>query len=220
MMHPPGLTKDGYEVQFGTNHVGHFLLTRLLLPLLQKTASDPKNDVRIINLTSDGHRAAPSGGFDPNAVKTDMKEFLSLRRYGQSKLANILFTTELVRRYPEITAVSIHPGAVNTNLGAEFAKNHPIISVALLWLMGLIAPGPAEGALNQTWATVADVEGKPSSLGSKCEKKVVNGTYYTPVAKAGASTAYGKDAGLAKKLWEWSEDEMQSKGYLTAADAS
>lgn len=220
MMHPPGLTKDGYEVQFGTNHVGHFLLTRLLLPVLQKTASDPRNDVRIINLTSDGHRAAPSPGFDPKAVKTDMKDFLSIRRYGQSKLANILFTTELVRRYPEITAVSIHPGGVMTNLSAEFAKNHPIISGVLLWLMGMIAPGPAEGALNQTWATIADVEGKPSSLGSKCEKKVVNGAYYSPIGKAGGETAYAKDAGLAKKLWEWSEDEMQSKVYLTAAVAA
>lgn len=220
MLYPPGLTKDGYELQFGTNHVGHFLFTRLLLPLLQKTAADPKADVRIINITSEGHRIAPSGGFRPELAKADMADYSSLRRYGQSKLANILFTTELVRRYPGITTVSIHPGGVATNLSKEFERNHPAIATMLLWVFRLIAPGPAKGTLNQTWATVADVDGKTTSLGSPAAKKVVQGAYYVPVAKEGRPSAYAKDAGLAKKLWEWSEDEMQSTGFLTAADAA
>ena len=215
MMHPPGLTKDGYEVQFGTNHVGHFLFTRLLLPLLQHTAADPKNDVRILNLSSEGHKAAPAGGFLPDRVKTEMADHGSLRRYGQSKLANHLFTTELARRYPEITTVSIHPGAVATNLSKEYERNHPILASVFAWIIKLVAPGPAKGALNQTWATVANVEGKPG-FGSKSEKKLVSGSYYVPVAKVGWTSGYAKDAGLAKKLWEWSEDEMQTKGFLTA----
>lgn len=217
MLHPPGLTKDGYELQFGTNHIGHFLFTQLLMPLLQKTAADPKNDVRIINLTSEGHKMAPSGGFVPDICKTDMNDFMSMRRYGQSKLANHLFTTELVNRYPEITTVSIHPGGVMTNLSNEFSKNHPILSGALMWIFRLLAPDAAEGSLNQTWATVADVEGKSATLGSKCAKKVVTGSYYVPIARVGSTTSYAKDAGLAKKLWEWSEDEMQSKGFLSDA---
>lgn len=64
---PPGLTKDGYEAQFGTNHVGHFLFTKLLLPTMLKTAEEPNSDVRIVNLSSEGHKFAPSGGFDPVA---------------------------------------------------------------------------------------------------------------------------------------------------------
>jgi NAD(P)-dependent dehydrogenase (short-subunit alcohol dehydrogenase family) len=217
MMHPPSLTKDGYEVQFGTNHVGHYLFTRLLLPLLQKTAADPKNDVRILNLSSEGHKAAPSGGFLPDKVKTVMDDYGSLTRYGQSKLANHLFTTELARRYPEVTTVSIHPGAVATNLSHEYQRNHPILASMFAWIIKLVAPGPAKGALNQVWATVANVEGKPG-YGSKNERKLVSGLYYVPVAKEGWISGYAKDAGLAKKLWEWSEDEMQTKGFLTAAD--
>lgn len=217
MLHPPGLTKDGYEIQFGTNHVGHFLLTRLLLPTLQDTASDPKSDVRILNLSSEGHRMAPSGGFDPKLATYDMADWSSMRRYGHGKLANHLFTTELTRRYPEITTVSIHPGAVATNLSKEFERNHPILAAMFSWMVKLLAPNPATGSLNQTWATVADVEGKTSSMGSPCSKKVVAGTYYTPVAKAGGESRYAKDGALAKKLWEWSEDEMQTKGFLPTA---
>lgn len=67
MAQPPSLTKDGFEAQFGTNHVGHFLFTKLLLPTLQKTAAEPNSDVRIINLSSEGHKFAPSVGFDPAA---------------------------------------------------------------------------------------------------------------------------------------------------------
>jgi NAD(P)-dependent dehydrogenase (short-subunit alcohol dehydrogenase family) len=214
MAHPPGLTKDGYEIQFGTNHVGHVLFTRLLLPLLLKTAADPQQDVRIINLTSDGHKLAPKGGFLPDEVKTEMASYTTFARYGQSKLANILFTIELGRRYPQITSVSIHPGGVMTNLADEFKKNHSIVTLLFGWLLPLATASPAQGALNQTWASVTDVEGKESSLGSKCAKHMVQGTYYAPVARALETSSYAKDKALAKKLWEWSESEMQSKGYL------
>ncbi|KIW08368.1 uncharacterized protein PV09_01284 [Verruconis gallopava] len=212
MAHPPGLTKDGYEKQFGTNHVGHFLLTVLLLPLLQRTAAEPQSDVRIVNLSSVGHAMAPSGGFIPEKVKTDMASYSTMQRYGQSKLANILFTRELVRRYPQITSVAIHPGGVATNLSNEFAKNHPVLTLFLMPLISLFMASPASGALNQTWATVADVDGKPAT-GTKSPKKLVQGAYYRPVAKRGGDSAYAKDPALAKKLWEWSEDEMQSKGF-------
>ena len=84
-----------------------------------------------------------------------------------------------------------------------------------MWLFRLLAPTAPEGSLNQTWATVADVEGKEATLGSKCEKKVVTGSYYVPVAKIGSTTSYAKDEGLAKKLWEWSEEQMQGKGFLS-----
>lgn len=99
---PAGLTKEGYEIQFGTNHMGHALLSKLLLPTLQRTAKEPGSDVRIINLSSWGNNFAPKGGLIFDAMKTDMQSYTTFSRYGQSKLANILFNRELAKRYPSI----------------------------------------------------------------------------------------------------------------------
>ncbi|KAB8079686.1 hypothetical protein BDV29DRAFT_187020 [Aspergillus leporis] len=113
MAQPPGLTKDGYEVQFGTNHLGHALLIHKPLPLLQRTA-DTGADVRIVIPTSVGYRLHPCGGIIFDALKTtqDFGAFGRWRRYGQSKLANLLYAREFSRRYPATTTVSIHPGVV------------------------------------------------------------------------------------------------------------
>ncbi|KAE8162388.1 hypothetical protein BDV40DRAFT_288529 [Aspergillus tamarii] len=114
---PLGLTKDGYEVQFGTKHLGHALLIQKLLPLLQRTA-ETGVDVRVIILTSICYQLHPFGGiiFDDLKTTQDYGFLGSWRRYGQSKLANILYTRELARRYPAITAVSVHPGVITTGL--------------------------------------------------------------------------------------------------------
>lgn len=116
MATPAGLTKDGYEIQFGTNHVGHALLTKLLLPTLSRTADEPGSDVRVICLSSIGHAAALFTGICFDKLKTEMSWTPTMVRYAQSKLANILFARELARRYPKILAVSVHPGAVNSTL--------------------------------------------------------------------------------------------------------
>ena len=80
---PPGLTKEGYEIQFGTNHMGHALLTKLLMPLLLKTAEQPDSDVRIINVSSGAHGVAPKGGFLPETVTTTMEKYHTYTRYGK-----------------------------------------------------------------------------------------------------------------------------------------
>ena len=99
MAHPHGVTEEGYELQFGTNYMGPALLTHLLLPLMQRTAqSQPKNGVRIVNVSSFARNFAPK--FDE--LDTDMKSWGTSRLYGQSKLANILHARELARRYPDI----------------------------------------------------------------------------------------------------------------------
>ncbi|RYO89308.1 hypothetical protein DL764_008602 [Monosporascus ibericus] len=117
MATPPGLTKDGYEIQFGTNHVGHALLTRLLTPLLEKTAAGPNSDVRVINLTSNGQEwFAPPSGLLLEDAKTDMDPLGRWGRYGHSKLVNIYFTKGLAKHYPQIKSVAVHPGGANTGL--------------------------------------------------------------------------------------------------------
>ncbi|KAH8904902.1 NAD(P)-binding protein [Coniochaeta sp. PMI_546] len=199
MATPPGQTKEGYEIQFGTNHVGHFLFTKLLLPVLRATAARPEHpDVRVVVLTSAGLGFAPASGFDESWVRTDGSAVYTFTRYGQSKLANALFARELAKRYPEITAVAVHPGAVNTNLIGPFAQTGLIGRLAGL-LMKPLAASPETGAKNQLWASVS--------------KEVKNGEYYMPVGVVGwgRGTANARNDELAKKLWEWTEGEVKGQ---------
>ncbi|KAH7144304.1 hypothetical protein B0J13DRAFT_554927 [Dactylonectria estremocensis] len=101
---PPARTRDGHEVQFGTNHFGHSVLFKLLLPTMLRTTELPGADVRLVFLASSLYSQAPRGGY------------CTWTRYAQSKLANILYAAEVARRYPKITAVSLHPGIVGTGL--------------------------------------------------------------------------------------------------------
>ncbi len=109
---PRQVTHDGIEMQFGVNHVGHFVLTNLLLPLIRKSAP-----ARIVNLSSGGYLMAPDGlNFDDLQMQQNYKGFPC---YGHSKLANIYFTTELARRVQDdgISVNAVHPGYVETELG-------------------------------------------------------------------------------------------------------
>jgi NAD(P)-dependent dehydrogenase (short-subunit alcohol dehydrogenase family) len=187
--------------------------TKLLLPTLQKTAAQPDSDVRIINLSSEGHKFAPKGGFLPEKATSDMSDYNTWTRYGQSKLANVLFTRELAKRYPEITSLAIHPGAVSTNLANSFQAEHPWLNRAVGWMLPLIATNAVVGAYNQTWAATAPVVGKAWTVKSDVKKSVTNGAYYTPVAKDGGDSKPSKDMALAEKLWDWTEKELASKGY-------
>ena len=113
---PQSKTKDGFEMQMGTNHLGHFLLTHLLLDLIK--ASSPS---RIIAVSSEGHKMS-------NIVKDDLmseKPYGKWRAYGRSKLANILFARELSKKLEGtgVTVNSCHPGAVQTELGRHMNAN-------------------------------------------------------------------------------------------------
>ncbi|KAK9240694.1 hypothetical protein V1525DRAFT_447901 [Lipomyces kononenkoae] len=197
MATPPGLTKDGYEIQFGTNHMGHALLTKLLLPVLEKTAKSGANaDVRIVSLSSDGHVYAPAGGLQFDTFKTTADSLGAVARYGQSKLANVLWVRQLAKVYPLFTVSAIHPGIVSTNLMAG-ATGAPLILRIVgggLHKLG-VATTVENGARNQLWAAVS--------------KDVQSGEYYEPIGVGGLESAYGKDDNLAKKIWEWTEKELE-----------
>jgi NAD(P)-dependent dehydrogenase (short-subunit alcohol dehydrogenase family) len=107
---PKSFTEDGFEMQMGVNHLGHFLLTNLLLDLIKKSAPS-----RIIVVSSEGHKISDINRDDFMSEKSYNK----LKAYGQSKLANILFAKELAKRLEGtgVTANSCHPGLVHTNLG-------------------------------------------------------------------------------------------------------
>lgn len=196
MAQGPGLTKDGYEVQFGTNHLGHALLIRKLLPLLENT-SKGGGDARIVILTSQGFLFHPSGGIVFDDLKTTQECLLPgpWRRYGQSKLANLLYARELARRYPDILAVAVHPGVVATDLVGDLG----FFDRAFIYTtnFGKLLK-PEEGAYNQCWAaTVA-------------RERIESGIYYEPVGKKeeGRLDKTAKDDVLAGRLWDWTANVL------------
>ena len=113
MATPLERTADGFELQFGTNHLGHFLLTNLLLPRMSGPA-------RIVNLSSDGHRIADVNWADPHWTTG----YSPWPAYGQSKTANILFTVELERRLGTtgVHSYAVHPGVVTTDLWWQLTR--------------------------------------------------------------------------------------------------
>ncbi|SLM40522.1 oxidoreductase [Lasallia pustulata] len=195
---PEGMTEEGYEIQFGTNHLGHALLTKLLLPTLLSTA-EKGTDVRIVNLSSEGHKLAPTGGilFD----KSELDAQGTWARYGQSKLANILHARELARRYPSVTAVSVHPGIVRTELYKPNQETNLLVRCGTSVMGPFIMRDVKQGALNQLWAVAAT------------KGDVVNGAYYKPVGQLSNGSGYAHDRSLARRLWEWTEKELVAQGY-------
>lgn len=135
MMGSPGTTKEGFEVQFGTNHMGHALLTRLLLPKLQSTAKEPGADVRIITLSSLAHEQTPRGGLQLDNIHSEQIDISPLNRYGQSKLANILYSKELARRCPDIRCISVHPGGVDTGLSRGPKESYRFVAPLITFLI-------------------------------------------------------------------------------------
>ncbi|EED15365.1 short-chain dehydrogenase/reductase family protein, putative [Talaromyces stipitatus ATCC 10500] len=202
-------TPQGHEIQFGTNHIGHFLLTKLLLPVLLETASpsfSPKNekrDVRVITLSSLASAHTPHTPEFMDLISTPRRllDLTTWQRYAISKAANILFAAELARRYPSLTSVSVHPGVVASDLynGTE-ATNALAGSILPLGKL-LLFRSVRSGTLNQLWAAAG---GKKEDL--------VNGGYYTPVGNRIEGNRFVVDKELAGRLWEWTEREVQRFG--------
>ncbi|KAL4793918.1 hypothetical protein BDV19DRAFT_399774 [Aspergillus venezuelensis] len=191
---PPGETDLGHEIQLGTNHTGHFLLTKLLLPVLLKTAEGSGSDVRVVSLSSIGHNLSP--GFETILDQKELKKCNTHARYGASKAANILFASELARRYPSLTAVSVHPGIILTDLYTSIKANNPFAGVGLK-ILSVFGTKVEEGAWNQLWA----------GFGAKKEE-LSNGAYYVPVGNGKPGNRFVVDAEKGRKLWEWTEGEL------------
>ncbi|KAF1847090.1 NAD(P)-binding protein [Cucurbitaria berberidis CBS 394.84] len=204
---PQGLSTDGYEIQFATNHLGHAMLTQQLLPYLLTATQTPGADVRVVTVSSDGYAAhrGIKGGI--SFTELDSGSTMSRTvlgpwvRYGQSKLANILFASELARRYPNITSVSIHPGVVETPMNTEMRGfNKKFVSITT-WLGGIKWMKPEQGVLNQLWC----------AAGAKKEV-LKNGGFYRPVGVDDweTLTKEARDGELAKKLLDWTESVLDN----------
>jgi WW domain-containing oxidoreductase len=173
----------GQELQFFTNHVGHFLLVTGLLDRLA-------DDARVVMVSSEAHRNAPPEGirFDDLSLE---KAYSPWTAYGQSKMANILFAKELARRFAgtKKTANAVHPGVIATNLGRHM---NPLANIALAIATPLVLKSVGEGAATQTYVAV-----HPGAAG-------VNGEYWSH-CNVLRPRADAREPALATKLWERTE---------------
>ncbi|KAI0532405.1 hypothetical protein GGR58DRAFT_517749 [Xylaria digitata] len=196
MAKPAGVTKDGYEVHFATNQLGHSLLVRKLMPLLEKTAALPGADARVVMVTSVAWKGTPSGGiqFDKLHSEQDLPVLGPWMRYGQSKLANLLYARELAERYPNVLSFAIHPGVVKTTLVTDLTWSQKLL-VYLPNIGQMLTP--EQGTYNLLWAITAKKE------------RIQRGGFYMPVGKlSDEKTKASEDPALRKKLWEWTEAEI------------
>ena len=214
---PPGLTKQGYEVQFGTNHMGHALLVKLLVPLLERTV-EHGHGARIIVLSSAAEGLAPrASGINFPALTTTMESYHTYTRYAQSKLANIMFVKELARRHNGVTSVAVHPGRVRTQLLDTFNEKKSWVGWAQGVYDGLCMMGVEKGAWSQVWAATAEIDTETGDKKKGCSGGagagvVRSGDYYWPVGVATKGSKWARDGDLARRLWEWQEDEFRKHG--------
>ena len=175
--------KHGYELQFFTNHMGHFILVTTLLDSLADQG-------RVVMVSSDAHNGAPREGIQFDNLSGE-REYGAWANYGQSKLANLLFAKHLAKRLEGTgkTANSLHPGVIHTNLARSM---NPIAKGALAMAGPLVLKSTGEGAATQCYLAVhPSVEGVAGKYFSDCN--------------VGKSSARGRDDELAAKLWEASE---------------
>jgi NAD(P)-dependent dehydrogenase (short-subunit alcohol dehydrogenase family) len=192
MYTPKQTTRDGFERQFGTNHLGHFAFTGLLLDQLL-----PVPGSRVVTVSSVGHRILAAIHFDDLGWD---RSYSRMGAYGQSKLANLMFTYELQRRLASRTttvAVAAHPGASNT----ELVRHAPTVLRALSDRVApLLSQSPAMGAL--------------PTLRAATDPAVLGGQYYGPNGRGEArgypevvtSSPQSYDLAVQQRLWSVSED--------------
>ncbi|RDW77806.1 putative short-chain dehydrogenase reductase family protein-1 [Coleophoma cylindrospora] len=202
MFIPPGLSKDGFENHFAINHLAHAMIIQQLLPVMTKTAAMPNSDVRILSLTSTAWMAHPSNGVTFSTLRTTQEGFMgSSFRYGQSKLANIVYAAELARQYQDskIKFVSVHPGACATDLATTISFGHRILMKLIFWWTGVSMMEVHQGRLSQLWA----------AAGAK-KDELVNGGFYMPIGRLSDDRLdkTAKSRELAEELWTYTQDAL------------
>ncbi len=180
------LTSDGFEMTFAVNHLAPFLLTGLLLPNLMQAP-----EARIVNVASDAHNFVR--GMDFSDLQSE-KRYSTFKVYGQSKLANLLYTLELSTRLQgtKITANALHPGAVATGLGSQNG-------IMGKWIMKLLSPffkTPEQGAATSLFLCKSD------------DVANVSGAYFVD-SRPAKPKPWALDAGAASRLWACSSEMTQ-----------
>jgi NAD(P)-dependent dehydrogenase (short-subunit alcohol dehydrogenase family) len=198
LMAPPfAKTADGFESQFGTNHLGHFVLVNRLVPLL--VAGAPS---RVVNLSSGGHRFGDVDLDDPNFEHQDYDPWVG---YGRAKTANILFAVELDRRLRDrgVRATAVHPGMIATELARHLTEESIASLVAARGDRKVVRKEVDAGAATSVWAGVT--AGADEVGGRYCEDCAVSPMITEGSASPGVM-AYALDPATAEALWARSEE--------------
>jgi len=177
-----GLTRDGFELQFGTNHLGYYLLTRLLLDRIVESGP-----ARIVNVSSNSHFNARRVDWD--ALREPTRTVTAMREYAVSKLANVLFTQELARRLEgtRVTTYAVHPGVVASDAWRR-------VPGPVRWVMKRFMITPEEGAqASLRCATAPELAGE-------------TGRYYDVGGQERKPSRLAEDAALATELWQRSAE--------------
>jgi len=187
------VTADGYDLQFGTNVLGTFYFTKLLLPALLSTAAEtPDKKPRVITTGSMAHNICSRIQFDTLKDTPQRKKLSTTSLYGQSKFGDIVFAKELARRYGDknIVSISLNPGNVSTDLYRHGSSLENAV-------MGPFLLKADRGALTQLYA------------GTAPEATELNGKYLVPFAKVGEPRSGCEDPEEGKKLWEWLDEQVR-----------
>uniref|UniRef100_A0A3P9JF09 Si:dkey-23o4.6 n=1 Tax=Oryzias latipes TaxID=8090 RepID=A0A3P9JF09_ORYLA len=183
MMCPKRLTEDGFETQLAVNHLGHFLLTNLLLPKLRSSAPS-----RVVNVSSIAHRG---GRIDFDDLFFSRRPYGALESYRQSKLANILFTRDLARRLKGsgVSAFCLHPGVIRTELGRHVESWFPLLGALLRLPALLLMKTPWQGCQTTLFCAVTPgLEDRSGCYFSDCEER--------------EAAPEGRDDEAARRLWD------------------
>ncbi|MGW6376011.1 SDR family NAD(P)-dependent oxidoreductase [Rhodococcus sp. NPDC055112] len=194
VMYPPfERTRDGFELQFGTNHLGHFALTSLLLPSLSAAADRSGVPARVVTVSSDAHRAHPVDLVDPNFESRTYDKFVA---YAQSKAANVLMTVELERRFggQGVHGFSVHPGVCATGLARHMSRD----DMAEMKRMSAGSPNVLTNLKSIPAAAATSVWGATAP-----ELDTVGGAYLAD-CRIGAASDHAGDPATAAALWELS----------------
>ncbi len=180
-----GLTRDGFELMFGVNHLGHFALTTALLGRLADSADDEGRGARIVNVSSDAHYAAK--GIDFGRLRRPSRTITGMPEYAVSKLCNVLFTQELARRLEgtSVTSYALHPGTVASDIWRRI-------------------PWPARPLV--TMRMLSTEQGAQTSLYCATDPRLAaeSGRFYENCAERAPSPVATAD--LGSQLWERSEE--------------
>lgn len=192
-------TAQGFELQLGTNHLGHFLLTQLLTDLL--VASAP---ARIVNVSSRGHLRGGMRWQDPHY--SDESSYEKWRAYAQAKTANVLFSVGLEKRLADkgVHALALHPGVIITELSRHLTEEDLVRLAASVPAGALARKGVSAGAATQVWAaTSPELEGRGGLYLEDCG---VAGP--TPGDGSAGYAEWAMDPEEAERLWLWSEEQI------------
>ncbi|MEM0955078.1 MAG: SDR family NAD(P)-dependent oxidoreductase [Pseudomonadota bacterium] len=203
---PQGVTEDGFELQFGTNHIGHFLFTNLLAPALLKGAP-----ARVVNVSSRAHHMA---GVDFDDLDFHYRDYQKWVAYAQSKTANVLFTVALDKRLRgrDVRVFAVHPGVIETELSRHMLDEDRQMLAERGKRLGDMRQKsiPAGAATSVYAATAPELEGKGGIYLEDCRISAINDEENA----AEGVRSWALDEASAEKLWALSEDLVGQQFHL------